>query len=206
MSYIKAPASMLLLIRCPEEVWSAVHAVSEFLLRRRRLFAESEVCDELLGICARRELETDLPGWASFDAYPEPRFGVNAFQGSVSEVLEESIFGIRESLSLSGLWTLCWIDGKPLREAYEAKARRRMILDLVCGVGRLPMHSCESEVFFPVFAAGETLDAVHDALHEIRRHHPGILGGVWFIDNRAKGIVPGGETEGRKIWKRRTLP
>ena len=161
--------SMLLLIRSADEVHSAVETASEFLVYRRKPFAAREA-DDVLGIWLRRELDADVP------------------TSKVS--LGESGVGIRESFSLSGLWTLCWIDGTRLSTAHSATERRRTILDSLLGTASASRSSSTTETFFPVFAAVDAVGSIKATLSELEDRYPQLLGGTWFLDDRECGIVP----------------
>lgn len=96
---------------------------------------------------------------------------------------------LQESFSLSGLWTLCWIDGAALREARSPDERRRKILDAFSGQASGPRPPSEVGTFFPVFDAAETSDSIDSAMRELQDHYPGIVGETWFVDHRERGIV-----------------
>ena len=162
--------SMLLLIRSADDARSAVEAASELLVYRRQRFAEAREADEVLGIWLRRELDADVP---------------------TSKVSPgESGVGIRESFSLSGLWTLCWIDGTLLRTAHSPTERRRAILDSLWGTPSASQSSSATETFFPVFAAVDAVGSIKATMSELEDRYPQLLGGTWFLDDRERGIVP----------------
>jgi len=175
--------SFLLLIRSAADVRSAVEAASEFLLYRRQRFAEARDADEVLGIWLRRDLDVDLAIEVPGDPSPTPEeFGV----------------GIRESFSLSELWTLCWIDGTLLRTAHSATERRRTILDSLLLTGDASRFSSASQTFFPVFAGVDAVEFIRATMSELENRYPDMIGGTWFLDDRESGIVPA--RPGERAW------
>ena len=186
--------SMLLLVRSADDVRAAVKTASEFLVYRRRHFAEpreTRETDEVLGIWLRRELDADLPAWLWFDRELGAGVRVDFLQAATAFRLgsREAAVGILESFSLSGLWTLCWIDGALLREAPSSAERRRRILDAVLSTASASQSPCEPGAFFPVFGASDASDSIDAIMRELQDHYPKLIGGTWFVDDRERGIV-----------------
>ena len=183
--------SVLLLIRSADDVRFAVEAASEFLVYRRRHFTEPRETDEVLGIWLRRELDADLPAWRWFDREVGAGVRVDSLPGETAAGLgpREAAVGILESFSLSGLWTLCWIDGTLLREAQSSAERRRGILDAVLSTASASQSPCEPGTFFPVFGAVDASDSIDATMRELQEHYPKLIGGTWFIDDRDRGLV-----------------
>ena len=182
---------MLLLIRSADDVRSAVKAASEFLVYRRRHFAEPRETDEVLGIWLRRELDADLPAWLWFDREVRAGVRVDSLPGETASQLgpREAGVGILESFSLSGLCTLCWIDGTPLREARSSAERRRGILDVVSSTAAASQSPCEPGTFFPVFGARDASDSIDAMMRELQNHYPKLISGTWFVDDWERGVV-----------------
>ena len=178
--------SMLILVRSADDLGSTVEMVNEFLTYRRRHVSEAREGDEVLGIWARRELELNLPVWLSVDRDLGARVQLEGRSGNggATRGLDEAAVGIRESFSLSGRWSLCWIDGTLLREAASAKERRTRILDAL-------MTDVEPQegAFFPVFEAAKTSNAVAGVLKELRARYPNLIAPIWFFDDPQRGIV-----------------
>lgn len=183
--------SMLLLVRSSDDVRSSIKAASEFLVYRRRHFAEPRETDEVLGIWLRRELDADLPAWLWFDRELGAGVRVDSLPGETASQLgpREAAVGILESFSLSGLCTLCWIDGTLLREAQSSAERRRGILDAVLSTASASQSPCEPGTFFPVFGASDASDSIDAIMRELQDHYPKLIGGTWFVDDRERGIV-----------------
>lgn len=174
--------SMLLLIRSADGIRSAVEAASELLLYRRRAFAEPREADEVLGIWLRPQLDADLPTWFRDGG----ELGAGARIG-VQRPTEATV-GVRESFSLSGLWSLCWIDGTVLREAKSANERRNRIVGaLVSAAERQP------GAFLPVFHETESTQTIGAMLQDLRVRHPDLIPENWFLDHRERGLVAWGD-------------
>ena len=183
--------SMLLLVRSSDDVRSSVKSASEFLVYRRRHFAEPRETDEVLGIWLRRELDADLPAWLWFDRELGAGVRVDSLPGETASQLgpREAGVGILESFSLSGLCTLCWIDGTLLREAPSSAERRRRILDAVLSTAAASQSPCEPGTFFPVLGASDGSDSIDATMRELQEHYPKLISGTRFIDDRERGLV-----------------
>lgn len=182
--------TMLLFIRSPGDVRSAVSAVSEVLVYRQRHLPQRGTGDEVLGVLLRAELDAGLPRWPSFDG--ECVGGVppyaHAMEGSSTRLPSAGDFGIRESLSISGLWSLCWIDGTTIQEAKDCSERRARILEVLVPYATYGDDN-GSGGFFPVFDASESSDAIGVTLRALRRRYPRVVAGAWFVHDRQVGIL-----------------
>ncbi len=188
--------SMLLLVRSADDVRPAVEAANEFLVYQRQRVAEPRETDEILGIWLRRELDGDLPAWLWLDREVGAGVSVHVPRDASKISPGEAGVGIRESFSLSGLWTLCWFDGTRVRSAHSAAERRRTILDSLFGTPSASQSSSATETFFPVFAAADAVESIKATIREIHDRYPQIIGGTWFVDDREHGIVPAQKAEG----------
>lgn len=178
--------SMLLMVRSADDVRLAVEAANKFLVYRRRHFPVPREVDEVLGIWLRRELDADLPAWLWINR--ELGAGVQLDGSDGEDVLAPRLaataVGIRESFSLSGLWSLCWIDGTFLEKAKTARERRNQILESLVKEGARGAGE-----FFPVFDATETSDSIEATLQALRAEHPSLISKTWFSDDREQGLV-----------------
>jgi len=185
--------SALLLVRSSDDIRSAVKTVSEFLVYRRHRLGTLRDADEVLGIWIRGDLDAGLPTWPCVDAVPGKTDKAPIQNGQTAPGCSsgETAVSIRESFSLSGIWTLCWIDGLSMREALSRAERRRQMLDSFL-IGRCPAHSvARLRPFFPVFGASEVGDSGDAALRELQARYPEFVADRWFIDDRERGIVLG---------------
>ena len=101
--------------------------------------------------------------------------------------MNEAGLGIRESFSISGIWTLCWIDGTLFRRAQGSAERRDAVLRTLVGTARA---SSETGAFFPVFGAGDPVERVEATMSELEDRYPNLIAATWFVDDRERGIVP----------------
>lgn len=186
--------SALLLLRSSDDMRSAVEAVSEFLVYQRQRLGMPRDTDQVLGIWIRPNLDVGLPTWPCFDAVPakNDKAPVKGGQTAPGCGSGKAAVGIRDSFSLSGIWTLCWIDGLPLRQARSRVECRRRMLDLFLIGASAGQSVTKSRAFFPVFDASEVSDSGDLFLRELRARYPELVGDRWFIDDWGRGIVLGG--------------
>lgn len=133
---------------------------SQFLAHRRRRFPESAAVDQVLGIRVGHELDADLSRLADAGMW------------------------VRESFGISGLWSLCWIDGALMREARNATQRRARLVGALVEIGAM-----RPRTFLPVFDAGETIEGIENMLQGLRAAYPDVVSTTWFIDGRDRGFV-----------------
>lgn len=180
--------SLLLLIRSADDVPSAVKAAGELLAYHRRRLEGDRETDDLLGIWLKHDLDEELPAWLWVDR----ELGASSVLGfgdtrSVPEAAAgEAGLGIPESISISGIWTLAWIDGTLFRSAQGPAERRHAILRTLAGTAR---SSSETGAFFPVFGAGDSVGHIEAAMSELKDRYPNLIGATWFVDDMVRGIV-----------------
>lgn len=181
---------MLLLVRSADDVRSAVKAASEFLVYQRQRF-EASPEDEVLGIWLKNDLDAELPTWLSVDRARGAGITVEPCEKwRPQAVPTEAALGIRASFSLSGVWTLCWIDGSQWRSASTSAERREAILRALVQAASTSASSTERGAFFPVFPADDPTEHVDAAVRELSARYPDLIGARWFRDDRVRGIVP----------------
>lgn len=181
---------MLLLVRHADDVPSAIRAASEFLVyQRQRCGARGR--DEILGIWLTRTLEAGLPAWLSVNAARAEGMAGDPGTSQIGEAgATDAPVGIRASYSLSGVWTLCQMDGSLWRRATTSGARREAILrTLAQAVSTSSVAPAECGPFFPVFRADERTERVDAALRHLRARYPDLIGARWFFDDTERGIV-----------------
>ena len=124
----------ILLVRRRADIPAALGAVNS-LLRLRQACRGWDREDEVHAILVRERLEAGLACTAA---------ACGARPGGAG-------WGIRDSVSLSGIWSLCWLDGPQLPAAESARERRESTL-------RLLRHSAtplEWDALFPVLGTEE---------------------------------------------------
>lgn len=179
MSRFDVPINLLLFARDHGALPSAMRAAAEFLAFRRRRSDPSLPAEELLGICLRNELDKSLPVWPRPDSPGSP----------TSRDVEVAI-GVRQSLSLPGVWALCWFYGPSLSRARTGATRRRRIFEALCGPagGTTPLLAPKS--FIPVFQESEGSAAIAAAIRGLRDSHPAIVRDQWYVYRPPQGLQP----------------
>ncbi len=100
-------------------------APSEFLLFRRKQFAQVGEGDETLGIWQRCERDADLPAWLRSDREYGVQTSGRASEAAFEHHSDEGALAIRETVSPAGLRALCWISGSLVLEATPIHATLR---------------------------------------------------------------------------------
>lgn len=182
--------SVLLLVRNADVLDFAVEAATDFLIHQRSRVAERHPDNEVLGIWIRRELDAGFPMWPRFDLEPRPGVALKSLTGETASGPDpnETAVGIRESFSLSGIWTLCWIDRIPLRRARTPAERRRKIIEVFLSKVSDSEPSFGPRSFFPVFHATDGSDAIEATIRELHDLYPQLIGDTWYVDDREHGI------------------
>jgi hypothetical protein len=159
----------ILFVHSPRDVASAVKATGELLGYRRRKLSTGR--DALLGICC-----SDL-----YD--PTLQLASPRASNAASDAIE-----VGETFSLSGIWTLAFLDGVRLADEPCPRTRRKRIVEaLVMPVYRASTNALRG-TFHTVFTASEPEDAVGDTLSELHQRFTGLMGDLWFVDNPTRGL------------------
>lgn len=179
---------MLLLVRNADDMDRAVKSTNAFSAYRRER-SGSEQVSQVLGVWLRRELDAGLPSFGCADLVPDGVGTVKAVKGSdpVSEsnpTTSATELKIRESFSLSGVWTVCWVNGVLGHDAQSPAEQRRAIINAI-----VSPYSREDCRFFPVFQQGESMAHIQNAMRELREQHPKLIGATWFVDDSERGLV-----------------
>lgn len=182
--------SALLLVPDADSLDSAVKAATDFLIHQRKRVAARHPADEVVGIWLRRELDAGLPTWPRFDLKPRPGVSIESLTGETpsGSNSDETAIGIRESFSLSGIWTLCWIDGTPLRRARTPAERRRKIIEVLLSKTSNSEPSFRPRSFLPVFHATDGSDVIKATIRDLQDLYPQLIGDTWYVDDRKHGI------------------
>ena len=173
----------LIFVRSIDDIHSALMAVNEFLACRRSYDCLQQQ-EEMIGLCIRTSLELGLPGLFWFDGV----LAKSSVSGQVPHLVEAGI-GIRESISLSGIWSHCWLDGPLLRNACSASEQRELILRVLVNTRSLLGLSQEPEVFFPVFNKNEPAYEVAAEMRSLQTRYHGLIGLNWLRHDRAWGLT-----------------
>ena len=167
--------SALLLVRSTHDLASAVAGANALLRYRRR--AVSHTRDEILGVWIRRELDADLPVWPS----------LNPATATLDRA--DRAVGGRESFSLSGLWSICWIDCELLSACETAKERRHRVVDTLVKAACVDSTRGNLGVFHPVFDGAQDSESTEDALTDLRARFLNLNAGTGFVDDATRGLI-----------------
>jgi len=153
---------MFLLIRSAADLDFAIASANEFLIHQRRRLAGVRDADELLGVWLRLARDTDLWSGASAD--------------------------MRESFSLLGIWSLCWVDHTSPSGTRSPEERRRRLFETLSNPAA-SWASNDPPAFIPVFDAAEADESIDGTVRELRREYPDLIGGSWFVDHPTRGLI-----------------
>lgn len=147
--------AILLFVRNWADVRFATEQVDEFFAFRRSRDGEGGG-GKILAVWVRSQLEADLAS-------------VN------SEAPEGGGLWIRESISLAGIWTLCWLDGPLLVRAQSFRDKRDRILEVLVNASS---DLGPPGLFFPVFDRDESPESVAAEVLSLKARYPGVIGSV----------------------------
>ncbi|MBN9660207.1 MAG: hypothetical protein J0H49_18615 [Acidobacteria bacterium] len=167
----------LLLIRRGADIPFAVESVNEFLAYRRNAL-RPKLEHPILAVCLTRQLDA---GWPARQLERNDAGHVLP-QGSPASGLDHSGAGleVRESYSLSGVWTLCRIDGPLMRDARNLESQRELILRMLEEGRSAHALSTVEKGVFPVFDTGESTESAEAEVRALRSRYPDLLGPVWY--------------------------
>ena len=109
--------ALLLFVRSIDDVMPAVEAASEFLAYKQNLEGNRQ-SEDLLAIWIDDDLKAALPAWSV------SRLGTSSDRPTTTPI------SLRQSSSLSGIWTLCWIDISPSESEHGGKSPRSAYRDV----------------------------------------------------------------------------
>lgn len=178
-------AWMVLLVRSVDDLDAAVSAVNDYLNHLRESLSPASRHDStLLGIWVRSDLEEGLPEWLHYESATPA-----AAHGEVAQAaMSEALVGVRTSVSLSGLWTLCWIDGPLLRATDTTDQARRHVLDTFVAATSEPRGSRSGGFFYASFAASRPSTFMAAEVADLRARHPRLVAEQWFVVDDDQGI------------------
>lgn len=177
----------LLLIRSTADIPLAVESVNEFLAFRRQASLPGRE-HEILAVCLTRQLDAGWPLRRLGGREPDPSPAMAS--SANGHALSSTGLEVQESYSVSGIWTLCRMDGPLLHSARSPKSKRNLILQtLADGLSRRA-SSTEDGAVFPVFDTGETAESIEAEVRTLRSRYPGLLGPFWYRADRTGGVIP----------------
>jgi hypothetical protein len=168
--------ALLLFVRAMDDVMPAVEAASEFLSHRQQQLEGSRQSDDLLGIWIDRDLEAALP------ASSIPSLHSSSERPTTTVRLDNSV-------SLSGIWTLCWIDLSTPESRLGGNSPREVLIGAVAEVFSERHSSTGAGLLLPVFGAGDPTEGIDASIADLKSRYPGLIGTAWFIHDRNQGKI-----------------
>lgn len=181
-----AAGSAILLARDEEVVSSALALLDELLAHRRRTAGPHEAREEVLAVWLRRDLEAGLPVWDPLRLDDRAAGGSGSAAVPPAPAATRQAACIRTSISLSGLWSFCRIEGGVLEGLASRRRRRRRILE---ALARDAAPACfERDLFCPVLGADEAPEELPAILGELRAAYPGRVADAGFREDPEHGL------------------
>ena len=176
--------ALLLFVRSIDDVMPAVEAASEFLAYKQQHLEGSRQSDDLLAIWIDHDLEAALPAWSV------------SRLGTSSERPTPTPFSLRQSFSLSGIWTPCWIDISPSKSELGGKSPREALIGTLAKILSAHCSSTGPGLLFPVFGASDPTEGIETSIANLKARYPSIIGATWFVHDRNQGkVVPAERAE-----------
>jgi hypothetical protein len=156
----------------------AVEAASEFLMYQQRQLESSRQSDDLLAIWIDRDLEAALPSRS-----------VPSLDSSIER--PKTTLRLNYSVSVSDIWTLCWIDLSPPESELGGNSPREALIGTVAKVFSERYSSTGAGLLLPVFGVSDPTERIDASIADLKTRYPGFIGTAWFIYDRNQGkIVP----------------
>jgi hypothetical protein len=160
----------------------ATEQVNEFFTFRR---ASKDGGDggEVLAVWVSNRLDAGLPTWETVHGALEST--TKDFPAPTPGIPEPGGLWIRESISLAGKWTLCWLDGPLLMRTQNLMETRAAILTFIVnsstGLG-------SPGLFCPVFDRNESPESVAGEILRLKTRYPGVIGLVAFRRDERRAV------------------
>jgi hypothetical protein len=175
--------ALLLFVRSIDDVMPAVEAASELLAYKQNLEGNRQ-SDDLLAIWIDDDLEAALPAWSV------SRLGTSSERPTTTPI------SLRQSFSLSGIWTLCWIDISPSESEHGEKSPREALIGTLAKILSAHCSSTGTGPLFPVFGVSDPIESIETSIANLKTRYPSIIGAKWFIHDRSQGKVVPAERAG----------
>ncbi len=173
--------AMLLFVRSVDDVMPAVEAASEFLAHKQQHLEGSRQSDDLLAIWIDDDLEAALPAWSIPSLH------------SSSERPMPIPFRLQYSVSLSDIWTLCWIDISSSENELGENSSREAIIGRLAKILSARGSSSGPGLLLPVFGANDPTESMEICHANLKAQYSSIVGKTWFVHDRNQGKVVAAE-------------
>ena len=168
--------ALLLFVRAVDDVMPAVEAAGEFLAHQQQQLEGSRQSDDL-AIWIDRELEAALP--ASIPSLHS------------SSERPRTTLRLEYYVSLSDIWTLCWIDLSTPTSELGGNSPREALVGTLAKVFSERYSSIGAGLLLPVFGLSDLTEGIDASIADLKARYPGLIGTAWFIHDRNQGkIVP----------------
>ena len=154
-------------------------------LHTNKILRGNRQSDDLLAIWIDDDLEAALPAWSV------SRLGTSSERPTTTPI------SLRQSFSLSGIWTLCWIDISPSESEHGGKSPREALIGTLATILSAHCSSTGTGSLFPVFGVSDPIESIETSIANPKARYPSIIGATWFIHDRNQGkVVPAERAEG----------
>jgi hypothetical protein len=167
---------LLLLVQSSDDLLTAVAATSEFLAYQQRQPDADRQGDHLIGIFISQSLDDAIP--------EELRVG----REPTGEGVFSAPFWVRSSFSLSGIWTLCWIEAAISDNQIEPFSQREALIGIIANFFFNRRHT-RSETFIPVFDTADASSLIETTMNHLQARYGAFIGETWFVQNASRGTI-----------------
>jgi hypothetical protein len=168
--------ALLLFVRAMDDVTPAVEAASEFLAHQQQQLGGSRQSGDLLAIWIDRDLEAALPARSIPSLHS-------------SSERPTTTFRLDYSVSLSDIWTLCWIDLYPPESELGGNSPREALIGTLAKVFSERYSSTGAGLLLPVFGVSDSTEGIHASIADLKARYPGLIGTASFIHDRHQGKI-----------------
>lgn len=177
--------ALLLFVRSIDDVMPAVEAASKFLAYQQRDLEGNRQSDDLLAIWIDPDLDAALPARSIPSLH------------SSSERPRPKTFRLQYSVSVSEIWTLCWIDISLPEGQLGEQSQREMLIETLAKFFYDRYSSTEAGLLFPVFGANDPTESMEICHAKLKAQYLSTIGETWFVHDRNQGkVVPAERADG----------
>mgnify|MGYP001445939229 CR=1 FL=1 len=180
----------ILVVSSAEELPAALASANEYLRFLRKRFREPDKHAPLLGVWVGGRVDQYWSALVSCDV-GVPCSQQHARGSSQCPGAGDHSWRLRESVSVSGSWTLYWLDYVVRSDQVPAVAGCRDPLRAIAEALSCCAVSPIRGAFFPVFGTSSCAESRLDLLRQLQEDFPGLVDGRWFLDSKTEGLTPG---------------
>ena len=183
---MSSPMALILVVRDDDHMPASIANCNDLLAIHRGQSHGHRREDRVLGVWLRENVDVGLPRMDCHDLAPLEDAPFRNGNSSHQTRNKVPTVRIRESISLSGVWTLCWIHGSPIHRVTNT-------LQGLCDLAEnlIGPYSTTKRGFFPAFPAGASVHAIERVMLKSRSRYPDLIGTTWFRDDWSQGLIKG---------------